>query len=308
MAACWCLQSPGRPLFEVSLESTCAVYLGAFQRRRVHTDHYEANQKFGYLVGCVHSNHCWQGPFSSRGHYCRAGCCLPGFVWTTICIHLMDCQGRGSPPEETVEWLLSKPLRGRGALIPAFAQVLERAGLLARCSINTTGSSEALDAHSQTPFIVCSDRDPGSPLTGREWPGCSGSDAMSRPWPAGSCFVASSGGLWLSSSLQSDLVVAFFQSSPMGFPCKPLSCHLPSSVWLDTVKSLQRGQGLGVGGEDFAHLLQRRLPPPPPPTKVNTFSCQNALPSSTVLSFLARQEVFGVLFLVFFRDVSDAWW
>lgn len=26
-----------------------------------HTDHYEANQKFGYLVGCVHSHHCCEG-------------------------------------------------------------------------------------------------------------------------------------------------------------------------------------------------------------------------------------------------------
>lgn len=119
--------------------------------------------------------------------------------------------------------------------------------------------------------------------------------------------MASSGGLWLSSSLQSDLVVAFFQSSPMGFPCKPLSCHLPSSVWLDTVKSLQRGQGWGWVGRDFAHLLQRRLSPPPPPTRVNTFKAK--MPCHPALCcLLARQEVFGVLFLVFFRDVSDAWW
>lgn len=264
MAARWCLRSPGRPLFEVSLESTCAVYLGAFQRRRVHTDHYEANQKFGYLVGCVHSNHCWQGPFSSRGHYCRAGCCLPGFVWTTICIHLMDCRGRGSPPEETVEWLLSKPLRGRGALIPAFAQVLEGVGLLARCSINTTGGSEALDAHSQTPFIVRSDRDPGSPLPGREWPGCGGSDAASRTWPAGSCLVASSGGLRLRSSLQSGLDVAFFQSGPVGFPCIPLSCHLPPSVWLDAQEPPEQA-GVGGGWGGLCSLAAEKAPPAPLP-------------------------------------------
>lgn len=303
MAARWCLRSPGRPLFEVSLESTCAVYLGAFQRRRVHTDHYEANQKFGYLVGCVHSNHCWQGPFSSRGHYCRAGCCLPGFVWTTICIHLMDCRGRGSPPEETVEWLLSKPLRGRGALIPAFAQVLEGAGLLARCSINTTGGSEALDAHSQTPFIVRSDRDPGSPLPGREWPGCGGSDAASRTWPAGSCLVASSGGLRLRSSLQSGLDVAFFQSGPVGFPCIPVLS--PASFCLaGRSRASRAGRGWWWVGRTLLACCREGTPRPPPPTLVNTFSCQNSLPPSTVLSFLARQEVFGVLFLVFFRDIS----
>lgn len=36
-ANCLVLGSPGKPLFEVSLESTCAMCLGAFQRRRVHT-------------------------------------------------------------------------------------------------------------------------------------------------------------------------------------------------------------------------------------------------------------------------------
>lgn len=61
-----------------------------------------------------------------------------------------------------MEWLLSKTLRGRGALIPAFAQVLERAGLLAVLhqydrQLRSFGRSFT------DPFIVCSDRDPGSP-------------------------------------------------------------------------------------------------------------------------------------------------
>lgn len=78
--------------------------------------------------------------------------------------------------------------------MPAFAQVLQRAGLLARCSINTTGGSEALDVRSQAPFIARPDRDPGSPFPGRERPDSSGSDAANRTWPAGSWCVDSSGG------------------------------------------------------------------------------------------------------------------
>lgn len=38
------------------------MYLGTFQKRRVHASHYKDHQQFGYLVGCVHSNHCCKGP------------------------------------------------------------------------------------------------------------------------------------------------------------------------------------------------------------------------------------------------------
>lgn len=99
----------------------------------MHTDHYEANQKFGYLVAVYTAIIVGKGPsppeaiIAERGAVCLV---LSGPRSTST---WMDCQGRGLLPEETVEWLLSKPLRGRGALIPAFAQVLERAGLLARC-------------------------------------------------------------------------------------------------------------------------------------------------------------------------------
>lgn len=52
---------------------------------------------------------------------------MPGFVWATLCIHLMDCQGRGSPPWETVEWR-EQTLKRKGIANTACAQVLERAG------------------------------------------------------------------------------------------------------------------------------------------------------------------------------------
>lgn len=158
----------------------CRV-LGSLSKGTGAHSHYEANQ-FGYLVGCVHSNHCWQGPFSSRGHYCKAGCCLPGFVWTTICIHLMDCQGQGSPPEETVEWLLSKPLRGRGALIPAFAQVLgEGRALAADAPSITTEQLRSFGRSFTDPFYCLLRQGPRkSTLPGRSGQ-ASSSDAMSRP-------------------------------------------------------------------------------------------------------------------------------
>ena len=183
-------------------------------------------------------------------------------------------------------------MSGRGALIPAFAQVLKKAGLLARRSINTTGGSEALDVRSQAPFIAHSDRDPGSPLldgggqTQRAGPGLRALGV----WTAlGAAAQFKSAG-WSG--------VAFLQSSPVG-PPKLLPCHLPSSVWRAAVKSLQRGWGRG-GSRGLCSLWGR--PPRPPSAGINAFS------SSAVLSFLARQEVFGVSFWVFFWDICDAWW
>lgn len=218
----------------------------AFQGRRVHTDHYEANQKFGYLVGCVHSNHWLKGPFSSRGHYCRAGCCLPGFVWTTI--YPLDgyCPGSGSPPPVRASGVAAemKPAVEREHW-PGVASPREGPGSW-RSAPSIRQAAPKLWTLILTPFIiVCSDAGPrkSTPrqrgLARLQWLRCNEQALAASTalwlvwWPA----------MALSSSLQSDLVVAFFQSSPMGFPCKPMlsPCLLLSGC--EPVKSLQRGQG-----------------------------------------------------------------
>lgn len=161
-----------------------------------------------------------------------------------------------------------------------------------------------MDVRSQAPFIARSDRDPGSPLPGRERPDSSGSDAANRTWPAGSWCVDSSGGC---GSVQVCRVVwsGLPPVHPVG-PPKPLPCHLPSSVWRAAVKSLQRG--VGQGWEPGALLTVGTPPPPTPLRRDKHLQFRNTLPSSAVLSFLARQEVLGVSFWVFFWDICDAWW
>lgn len=90
----------------------------------MHTNHDEADQKLGYLARCVHNS--VARALLLRGLLCGEGCCLPGFCPGQICIHLMDCRGRGSPPWEAVECLLSAVEK----CCPVFAQVLEMPGAL----------------------------------------------------------------------------------------------------------------------------------------------------------------------------------
>lgn len=140
--------SPGKPLFEVSLESTCSEHLGVFQKQRMCTQvMMKLIRSWGYLARCVHNSGRTR-PSPAR-LLCGEGCCLPGFCPGQICIHLMDCWGRGSPPWEAVECLLRAVEKG----CPVFAQALEMPGAF-RGARSIRGTLRSLGHSSREPFSL----------------------------------------------------------------------------------------------------------------------------------------------------------
>lgn len=151
---------------------------------------------------------------------------------------------------------------------------------------------------SQTLFIAHPDRDPGSPLQGREQPG--GLDTVSTTRPTGAWSFASYGGPRSVQVCQSDLERPSSRPAPMG-PLKPLPHHLPSfclSGWMLKRNLQRKSTGCGVGGRRGVRPLQGR--PPHPVARVNTLSCQNVLKSGAVAVFFGEAgHVFGFIFGVF---------
>lgn len=102
-------------------------------------------RSWGYLARCVHNSGRTR-PSPAR-LLCGEGCCLPGFCPGQICIHLMDCWGRGSPPWEAVECLLRAVEKG----CPVFAQALEMPGAF-RGARSIRGTLRSLGHRSREPF------------------------------------------------------------------------------------------------------------------------------------------------------------
>lgn len=160
---------------------------------------------------------------------------MPGFVWATICIHLMDCQGRGSPPWETVEWL-EPTLKRKGVLIAAFAQVLE-----------SPGATAVLDQRDRRPAALEALASLGCSLKQGPANHSGGSHAASRTWPAGSWFLHQlqwpgaqfkfAGVTWNGLSLV----------QPCAGPLRPLPCPLPSFSPADAERKAPEGVGSGEG-------------------------------------------------------------
>lgn len=127
--------------------------------------------------------------------------------------------------------------KGEG-LIPAFAQVLEGARLLAWCSVSVTAGSGL--GRALTAFFYCSLREGPGASTPRR--GEAGRQRLRHGWRD----LA----LRLLFFCQLGWPVAWFKFAkviwsglpavqPCKGPLKPLPCHLPLPVWLDAVKSPQ---------------------------------------------------------------------
>lgn len=169
-------------------------------------------------------------PFSHTGHYCGQGCCLPGFVQATICIHLTHCQGRASSSGNSGVAPL-QTLKRAGSTNPPFAQVLERAGdpnvVLDQCD----RLLRSRDVHSQAPGRG---RQSGMGLT-------EGLVCLTSYSACGSVKFAKV--IWSGPSPAQACVG----------PLKPLPCHLPSlSVWM-LKRNAPRGRE-GEGWEEKAFL------------------------------------------------------
>lgn len=106
--------SPGKLLFEVSLESTCSEHLGVFQKRRMCTQiMMKLIRSWGYLARCVH-NSCRTRPSPARAVMWRGVLFAWVLSWTDL--HPLDgLLGSG------VSFLGSCGVsaQGRGELLPS---------------------------------------------------------------------------------------------------------------------------------------------------------------------------------------------
>lgn len=202
---------------------------------------------------------------------------MPGFVQATVCIHLMDCQGRGSPPWETVEWLLSRLFRGRGALHQHLPRSLRGPG--DPCMVLDQYDRQL--RNSQVSFIACAQE------TGRRAAATQRGASRIHQWAFVLLAIVACGSVQV---CPSDLE---WPLPTVALPCK-LRPH-----WLDAEKKPPEGAGSGVkpAGRSAACFWAQSQVPLAARRALSGPLCQDALQFAWLLSLSRVGDTCGFFWM-----------